>query len=152
MSNKKLAGILGGCIVIIIAIVTIAALPSTPGFHINVIPETPEEVNGELIFKYSIAGQHFVFLVTITDEGKEGQLPVRISAQAPGAEVVIYQQDIVEGQVAEVVVIPAQASIGTIIEVTITGTRGSASDEKVAKFEVAEGEDDRQEYAEELLD
>jgi hypothetical protein len=87
-----------------------------------VIPETPVQINEELNFKYSIAGQHFVFLVTITDEGQECELPVRISATAPGAEVVIYQQDIFEGEVAEVVVIPAQASIGTIIEVTITGS------------------------------
>lgn len=164
MSNKKLAGILGGCIALIIAVVVVASLPPASGepddgevdgntaFHINVIPETPEQINGEPFFKYSIAGQHFVFLVTITDEGQECELPVRISATAPGAEVVIYQEDIVEGQVAEVVVIPAPASIGTIIEVTITGNRGSASDEKVASFEVAEGEDDRQEYAEELLD
>ena len=159
MSNKKLAGILGGCIVVIIAVVAIAALPPTSGepdensaFHINVIPETPEEVNGELNFKYSIAGQHFVFLVTITDEGQEGQLPVRISATAPGAEVVIYQEDIFEGQVAEVVVIPAQASIGKTIKVTITGNQGSLTDKKVVSFDVAEGEDDRQEYAEELLD
>jgi len=158
MSNKKLAGILGGCIAVIIAVVAIAALPppgeadETTAFYINVIPETPEEINEELFFKYSIAGQHFVFLVTITDEGQECELPVSISAQAPGSEVVIYQEDIVEGEVAEVVVIPTQASIGTIIEVTITGNRGSESDEKVVSFEVAEGEDDRQEYAEELLD
>jgi hypothetical protein len=164
MSNKKLAGILGGCIALIIAVVAIAALPPASGepddgkadkniaFHINVIPETPELINGDYTFKYSIAGQYFVFLVTITDEGQECELPVHISAKAPGAEVVIYQQDIIEGDVAEVVVIPTPASIGTIIEVTITGNRGSASDEKVASFEVAEGEDDRQEYAEELLD
>jgi hypothetical protein len=159
MSNKKLAGILGGCIAVIIAVVAIAALPPTSGepdensaFHINVIPETPEQINGDYIFKYSIAGQHFVFLVTITDEDQESDLPVHISATAPGAQVVIYQKDIFEGEVAEVVVIPAQASIGTIIEVTITGNRGSASDEKVVGFEVAEGEDDRQEYATELLD
>ena len=164
MSNKKLAGILGGCIAVIIAIVAIASLPPASGepddgeadentaFHINVIPETPVQTNGDSIFKYSIAGQHFVFLVTITDEGQECELSVRISATAPGAEVVIYQEDIFEGQVAEVVVIPAPASIGTRIEVTITGNRGSESDEKVFSFEVAEGEDDRQEYAEELLD
>jgi hypothetical protein len=159
MSNKKLAGILGGCIAVIIAVVAIAALPPASGepdensaFHINVIPETPQLINGDYVFKYSIAGQHFAFLVTITDEGQESELPVHISATAPGAEVVIYFEDIFEGEVAEVVVIPAQASIGTRIEVTITGNRGSASDEKVAKFEVAEGEDDRQEYAEELLD
>jgi hypothetical protein len=159
MSNKKLAGILGGCIAVIIAIVAIACFPPASGepdensaFHINVIPETPELINEEPFFKYSIAGQHFVFLVTITDEGQECDLPVHISATAPGAEVVIYYEDIFAGEVAEVIVIPAQASIGTIIEVTITGTRGSASNEKVASFEVAEGEDDRQEYAEELLD
>jgi hypothetical protein len=164
MSNKKLAGILGGCIALIIAVVAIAALPPASGepndgnvdensaFHINVIPETPETINEEPFFKYSIAGQHFVFLVTIDDEGEESELPVHISATAPGAEVVIYFEDIFEGEVAEVVVIPAQASVGTRIEVTITGNRGSASDEKVASFEVAEGEDDRQEYAEMLLD
>jgi hypothetical protein len=150
MINKKLAGILGGCIVVIIAVVAIAGLPP-PGeagentaFHINVIPE---QLNGA-----SIAGQHCVFLVTITDEGEGSEPPVTISGEAPGAEVVIYQQDIVEGQVAEVVVIPEQASIGKTIEVTITGNRGSVSDEKGVSFEVAEGEDDRQEYAEELLD
>ena len=144
MSKKKLAGIIGGCIVVVIVIVIIACLQPGPEFHINVIPE---QLNGE-----SIAGQHCVFLVTITDEGQKGQPSVRISATAPGAEVVIYKQDIVVGEVAEVVVIPAQASIGNTIEVTITGNRGSASDEKVVSFNVVEGEDDRQEYAEELLD
>jgi hypothetical protein len=159
MSNKRLAGILGGCIAVIVAIVVIASLPPASGepdensvFHINVIPETPVQTNGDSVFKYSIAGQRFVFLVTITDEGEESEYPVHISATAPGAEVVIHYYDIFEGEVAEVVVIPAQASIGKRIKVTITGTRGNASDEKVASFEVAEGEDDRQEYATELLD
>jgi hypothetical protein len=156
MSNKKLAGILGSCIAVIIAVVAIASLPPASGepdggeadgnsaFSINV---TPEQLNG-----HSIAGQHCVFLVTMTDEGQESELPVSISAQAPGAEVVIYHEDIFVGEVAEVVVIPAQASIGKTIKVTITGNRDSASDEKVVSFEVIEGEDDRQEYAEELLD
>jgi len=125
-------------------VVVIAYSQPTPEFHINVIPE---QLKG-----FSVAGQHCVFLVTTADEGQECELPVRISATAPGAEVVIYQQDIVEGEVAEVVVIPAPASVGTIIEVTITGTRGSQIDEKVVSFDVVEGEDDRQEYAEELLD
>lgn len=144
MSKTKLAGIIVGCVVVVIVVVVIACLQPTQEFHINVIPE---QLKGD-----SIAGQHCVFLVTITDEGQEGQLPVRISATAPSAEVVIYQQDIVEGEVAEVVVIPAQASIGRTIELTITGNRGSASDEKLVSFDVVEGEDDRQEYAEELLD
>jgi len=156
MSNKKLAGIIGGCIVAVIVIVVLACFPPPSGepdensaFHINVIPEQRTEDQDPF---YSIAGQRFVFLVTITDEGQECELPVHISAMAPGAEVIIYYEDIFEGEVAEVVVIPAEASIGTTIEVTITGNRGSVSDEKVASFEVAEGEDDRQEYATELLD
>jgi hypothetical protein len=164
MSNKRLAGILGGCIAVIIAVVAIAALPPASGepddvkpdensaFHINVIPETPVQTNGDSVFKYSIAGQHFIFLVTITEEAGECELPVTISGEAPGAEVVIYYKDIFEGEVAEVVVIPTPASVGQIIEVTVTGTRGNVTDEKVASFEVAEGEDDRQEYATELLD
>ena len=144
MSKRKLAGIIIGCIAVVVVIVIIVTRPPIPEFHINVIPE---QLRGA-----SIAGQHCVFLVTITDEGQECELPVRISAQAPDAEVVIYQQDIVEGQVAEVVIIPAQASINKAIEVIITGIRSSQTDEKVVSFEVAEGEDDRQEYAEELLD
>jgi len=142
MSKKKLAGIIIGCIIVVIVIVFIICLP--PTFSIDVIPE---QLTG-----FSIAGQHCVFLVTITDEGQEGQLPVRISAQAPGAQVVIYQQDIVEGQVAEVVVIPAQASINKTIEVIITGNRNSQTDGKVVSFDVVEGEAGIQEYAVEVLD
>jgi hypothetical protein len=159
MRNKRLAGIVVRFIAVIIAIVAIGAFSPAceePGentaFHINVIPGTPENIDGVDVFKLAIPGQRFVFLVTITDEGEESGLPVSISAEAPGAEVVIYQGDILEGEVAEVVVIPAPASAGQIIEVTVTGTRGSVTDTKVARFEVAEGEDDRQEYAAELLD
>ncbi len=161
MSNKKLAAILGSCIAVIVALVAVAAFPPAPGepddggtdenaaFHITVIPEERNEAQEPF---YSITGQHFVFLVTITDEGQESELPVTISATAPGAEVIIFHGDVFEGEVAEVVVVPTQTSIGTRIEVTITGTRGSVSDEKVTSFEVAEGDDDRREYAEELLD
>jgi hypothetical protein len=152
MSNKRLAGILGVCIALIITVAAIVALPPASGeadensasFDINVIPQ---QLSGD-----SIAGQHCVFLVTIADDGQESELPIRISAQAPGAEVVIYHGDIFEGEVAEVVVIPAQACIGKNITATITGTRGSSTDKEAVSFEVREGEDDRGEYAAELLD
>jgi hypothetical protein len=144
MGKKKLAVTIIGCIAVVMVVVAIAASPPTPEFSINVVPK---QLNGD-----SIAGQHCVFLVTIADEGQESQIPVHISATAPGAEVVIYKEHILEGEVAEVVVMPAQASIGTTIDVTITGNRGSSTNEKTVSFEVAEGEDDRQEYAEELLD
>jgi hypothetical protein len=151
MSNKKLAGILGGCLAVIAAVVFIALFPPASGgaednttFHINVVPQ---QLSGD-----SIAGQHCVFLVTITDDGQESELPVTISAKAPGAQVVIYHEDIFTGEVAEVVVIPAQSSVGKTIKVTITGTQGSSTDKEAVSFEVAEGKDDRQEYAVELLD
>ena len=151
MSNKKLAGILGSCITVIVAIAALASLQLACGegggntaFHINVVPE---QLNGD-----SIAGQHCVFLVVVTDDGQESELPVSISAEAPGAAVIIYREDIFAGEVAEVVVVPAQASVGKTITVTITGNRGSSTDQKVVDFAVAEGEDDRQEYAGELLD
>jgi hypothetical protein len=151
MSNKRLAAVLGGCLAIVVAVVGVAAFPPASGepdensaFSINV---TPQQLNGK-----SIAGQHCVFLVTITDDGQESELPVSISAQAPGAGVAIYHEDMFAGEVAEVVVIPAQASVGKNITVTITGTRGSSTDEEAVNFEVIEGEDDRGEYAGELLD
>jgi hypothetical protein len=128
-----------------VVVMMLAALAcEQPTFSMNVMPE---ELNG-----HSIAGQQCVHLVTVIDSDRAGQLPVRISAQAPGAQVIIYQQDIVEGEVAEVVVIPEQASVGKTIKVTIIGSRGAGPDKKVISFDVVEGEDDRQEYARELLD
>ncbi|MBN1369742.1 MAG: hypothetical protein JW954_05855 [Dehalococcoidaceae bacterium] len=107
----------------------------------------PEQLNG-----HSIAGQQIVFLVTITDDGKTSTMPVTISASAGGAEISILHADIIEGQVAEVVVIPSQSSVNTSVEVEITGKRGSISDTETFTFDVVEGEDDRGEYAAELKD
>ena len=151
MRDKRLAGILGRCTTAIVAIVALAGLQLACGegaqntaFDINVVPE---QLNGD-----SIAGQHCVFLVTISDDGQASELPVSISAEAPGATVVIHHGDIIAGEVAEVVVIPAQTSVGETVTVTIAGNRGSSADQKIVDFAVAEGEDDRQEYAGELLD
>ena len=160
MSNKRrrLAAILGGCLAIVVGVVGFALFPPASEaanadgvFHINVIPQTPEVIENQSTYKYAIAGQQFVFLVTVTDDGTLSG-PVTISAKANGATVVIYQQEIVPGQVAEVVVTPTQKSVGKTIKVTITGTQGKLNDKGVFKFEVAEGEDDRGEYAAELLD
>jgi len=115
-------------------------------FHIQVIPE---HLNGE-----AIAGQHCVFLVTITDEGdgRGNEKAVSISATANGSVVAVNPQAVVQGQVAEVIVIPGQASVGKTIEVTIHAERGQVTDEKVITFDVLEGEDDREPYATELRD
>jgi len=142
VNTKTLATIVAGCTVVVMVVAALAC--EQPTFSMNVIPE---ELNG-----HSIAGQQCVFLVTVIDADQAGQFPVRISAQAPGAQVIIYKQDIVEGQVAEVVVIPEQASAGKTIKVTIVGSGGAGSDKRVISFDVVEGEDDRQEYARELMD
>jgi hypothetical protein len=111
-------------------------------FHIAVIPE---QLNG-----FSIAGQKCVFLVSIADESPKSKEPAEITASAAGAKVSIYKKAILEGQIAEVFVIPAQESIGKSIKVTFSGKRGDQVDKKVVTFDVIEGEDDRQTYAAEL--
>ena len=114
-------------------------------FHIQV---TPEHLNGD-----AIAGQQCVFLVTVTHEGgRESKKAVSLSATAPSSTVAVNPQAIVPGQVAEVTVIPGQASVGSRIEVTVLGERGELTDEKVITFDVVEGEDDRQPSATELRD
>lgn len=149
MNNGRLAAIVGGCLAVAVVIVVIGFFPPGSGeaenasFHINVVPQ---QVSGD-----SIAGQHCVFLVTVTDDGQLSGLPVTISATAAGADVVVYQQNIVEGQVAEVFVTPAQSSVGKTVKVTVTGAQGSSTDKEVVSFAVAEGEDDRAEHAAELL-
>jgi hypothetical protein len=159
MSNKRrLAAILGGCLAIVVGVVGFAFFPPVSEaanadgvFHIDVVPQTPVVIDKQSTYKYAIAGQQFVFLVTVTDDGTLSG-PVTISARANGATVVIYQQEIVPGQVAEVFVTPEQKSVGKTIKVTIMGTQGKFKDKEVASFIVAEGEDDRGEYAAELLD
>ena len=114
-------------------------------FHIQV---TPEHLNGD-----AIAGQQCVFLVTVTHEAGGGsEKAVSLSATAPGSTVAINPQAIVPGQVAEVMVIPGQASVGKTIEVTVLAERGELTDEKVITFDVVEGEDDRGSYATEVRD
>jgi hypothetical protein len=149
MNNRRLAAVLGGCLAVAAVVVMVGFFPPASEaanadgvFHINVIPQ---QLSGD-----SIAGQHCVFLVTVTDDGQLSGA-VTISAKASGATMVIYQQDIVEGQVAEVWVTPAQSSVGKTIKVTIAGTQGNLKDIEDVSFAVAEGEDDRGEYAAELL-
>jgi hypothetical protein len=150
MNNRRLAAVLGGCLAVAAVVVMVGFFPPASEaanadgvFHINVIPQ---QLSGD-----SIAGQHCVFLVTVTDDGQLSGA-VTISAKASGATAVIYQQDIVEGQVAEVWVTPAQSSVGKTVKVTVTGTQGDLKDIEEVSFAVAEGEDDRGEYAAELLD
>lgn len=104
----------------------------------------PVELKG-----FSIPGQSIHYLVTVQDEEKDDA--VTISATALGASVQILQNELLEGQVAEVIVVPDTDSTGKKIEVLIEGKRGSIKEEITRSFEVIEGEDDRKEKAVELL-
>lgn len=104
----------------------------------------PVELNG-----FSIPGQSIHYLVTVQDEAKYDA--VTFSATALGATVQILQNELLEGQVAEVIVVPDTDSTGKKIEVLIEGKRGSIKEEITRSFEVIEGEDDRKEKAVELL-
>ncbi|MBF7097690.1 hypothetical protein [Alkalibacter mobilis] len=105
---------------------------------------TPEELKG-----FSISDQSIHYLVTVSDEAEND--PVTITASATGANVTVVQGEIIEGQVAEVIVVPNTESVGKTVEVLIEGKRGSVFENKTMTFEVIEGEDDRKDYAEELL-
>ncbi len=110
-------------------------------FKITVIPL---ELKG-----FSIPGQSIYFLVTVSEEAKKDA--VTITASSSGADVTVVSKDVIEGQVAEIIVVPKAESSGKTITVDIEGNRGSVKDKKSVTLEVIEGEDDRKEYAEELL-
>lgn len=110
-------------------------------FKITIIPQ---ELKG-----FSIPGQSIHYLVTVSEEAKKDA--VTITASSSGADVTVVNKDILEGQVAEIIVVPKAESAGKPITVDIEGNRGSIKDKKSVSFEVIEGEDDRREYANELL-
>lgn len=120
--------------------VTITQTVTTAGkaapFSMQVIPE---QVRGE-----SIVGQMVVFLVVVADEGEgvgRGEA-VSLSATAPGS-VTVDPQAIAPGQVAEVTVIPDEASVGGNVTLTVRGERGGLDLTEAVTFGVAEGQDDR---------
>ncbi|MBA7476768.1 hypothetical protein ES707_12163 [subsurface metagenome] len=101
---------------------------ATP-FSLQVIPAYMED---------TIAGQSCVFLVTVTDEGEGGGQGVNISATAPGAEVTVSPQAITPGQVAEVIVVPDEASISSTLTVTVNGERDGLKQTETVTLDVLE--------------
>jgi len=78
----------------------------------QVIPEHIED---------SIPGQKCVFLVVVADEGEgsgKGEA-VHISATTSSGSVTVNRQAITPEQVAEVTVIPDEASVGSNLTITL---------------------------------
>lgn len=117
-----------------------AAKQEDAAFSIRV---SPHELQG-----FSIPGQEIHYLVTVEESENDA---VTISASVSGADVTVVHPDITDHQVAEVIVVPKDDTIGKMLDVTILGTRGAATDSETLHFEVVEGEDDRKARAEELL-
>ena len=100
-------------------------------FSLQVIPAYMQD---------TIAGQSCVFLVTVTDAGEgggQGEI-VNISATAPGAAVTVGPQAITPGQVAEVIVVPNEASTGSTLTVTVNGERDGLKQTETVTLDVLE--------------
>ena len=110
-SRKALSQMQAVALVVLIVVVTIigavyyyTALPAPAPFSMQVIPAHIED---------SVPGQRCVFLVVVADEGQgsgKGKA-VGISATASSGSVTVYPQAITPEQVAEVTVIPDEASV-----------------------------------------
>lgn len=125
------------------ALFLISSVPAP--FSMQVIPENTMD---------SIAGQRCVFLVAVADEGQgsgEGEA-VDITATAPGATVTVNPQAITPGQVAEVTVIPNEASTGETLTVNIKGERGGLTQTEMSTIVVWVGEDTLEPYATDVRD
>lgn len=133
------------CVVIITTSVAVAAygftaLKATPTqFSINVI-NRPASF-GEIL--YTIPNQKCLFLVVTeeNDSKAHGMEAVSLSATSPNCEITISPQAITYGQVAEVMVIPPEDSVGQNVTVTIQGERDGLKKTETVTFEVIEAEE-----------
>ena len=124
--------------VLVLVLVLLFALAPSCGegeepapFSMTVIPEHMED---------TIAGQRCVFLVVVEDqeEGSGKGESVNISATAPGASVAVDPEAIAPGDVAEVTVIPDEATAGSTLTLTIEGERKGLEQTALAPISVGE--------------
>ena len=133
------------CTLIIIASVTAATygftvLNSNPQpFQINVV-NRPASF-GEAL--YSIPNQKCLFLISINESNsKTANLEaISLTATSPDCQITILPQAITSLQVAELIVIPPENSVGTNLTVTIQGERDGLKQTKTVMFEVIADED-----------
>jgi hypothetical protein len=97
----------------------------------------------------AIVGQHLIYLVSIEDDQGEG--PIRIMASGINCTTWVKPEN-VEGEYAEVYVVPDEENEGKTVSVTITASRGGYEKSKTVTFEVVPGEDDRGPKAAELME
>jgi hypothetical protein len=107
---------------------------------------SPRFING------AVAGARTGVLVTVTDASPTSD-KVQITAGAEGAEVTVTPAAIDAGETAEVWVVPGTGiGDGTMLDLIIQGRRGETVETATLSYTVYDWEDDRGEYAGELLE
>lgn len=133
--TRTVVGLLSGLLVasgLVSGCVSGGSPPDAP-FALSV---APREVQG-----FAIPGQEVVYLVSLA-EGTGA--PVTVTVDADGAAARVERPDLgLDAPVAEVVVVPDAASVGSSVTATIAGRRGAASDTETLTFDVIDGADDR---------
>ena len=126
--------------------------PATFSIEVYSRPFTP--MKGDNDVPISMPGQRVVLLV-VTEDTEEGDgygEAVEVSATASGAEVSVNNPAIKPGEVAEVIIIPDQASINKILTITINGDRSGFNQTETFDLEVIDWEDDLGEDASMMRD
>ena len=133
------------CTVIIIASVSAA----TYGFTVLNLNPQPFQINvvnrpasfGEIL--YSIPNQKCLFLISINENNSQtaNLKTISLSATSPDCQITISPQAIASGQVAELIVIPPEDSVGKNLTVTVQAERDGLRQTKTVMFEVIADEE-----------
>ena len=105
----------------------------------------PNEIRGD-----AIAGQRVVFLVSISGNGSGPSDGVAISASAPESAVIVNPEELTQGMVGEVTVIPDVTSVGTNVTLSVRAESQGHVQTRSVNFSVVPLEDGRVYHAREL--
>jgi hypothetical protein len=133
------------CAVIVITSVTVATyglsvLNSNPQPFQIIVINRPAAF-GEIL--YSIPNQKCLFLITINESNSDTNnlKAINLSATSPDCQITISPQTITSEQVAELIVIPPENSVGKNLTVAIEAERGGLKQTKTVTFEVIADEE-----------
>jgi len=123
------------CSILSLLVVVPLGCSSEPvGFTLATAPELIYDV---------IPGQQCIILVQATDAadaGADSSGNITLSAEVEGAEVMLPEDPVAPGEVAEITVIPSQESVNSTITVTITGQRRGIEQTQAVELNVVEGD------------
>ena len=162
-SRQAITRVQSIALILIIVIATVAGIwyytqsvpeVSPASFSMEVISRPINPMKGERDIPMVMPKQRIVFLVIIEENGNGNGYgeAVEISASVPGATVSIDNPAIKPGQVAEVIVIPDQASTNKILTITFSGDRSGFRQTVTVDVEVLDLDDDLSEIAEVMRD